>query len=110
MKEIAKQAPSAPARTLKIEEAGDKFLGGLKPRIRLMGHWLRQAGFDPGSRVTVTHLARGVIQLSAADIEFDGCSQIPRPAGVRFAPVSGAFRALGAPYTKHLIREQGGRR
>ena len=55
--------PDPAVRTLKIEEAGDFFRGRIKPKIRLMGRWLEQAGFKPGSRVAVTHLAPGVIEL-----------------------------------------------
>jgi hypothetical protein len=56
-----KESPST--RTLKIEEAGDAFKGRLKPKIRLMGHWLERAGFKPGTRVSVRCLASGVIEL-----------------------------------------------
>lgn len=49
-------------RTLKIEEDGDLWKG-IKPKIRLMGRWLEQAGFKPGERVTVTCLAPGHIEL-----------------------------------------------
>lgn len=52
-----------PIRTLKIEEDGDFFKGRIKPKIRLMGHWLERAGFKPGTRVCVTCLAPGLIQL-----------------------------------------------
>jgi len=50
-------------RTLKIEEDGDRFRGLIKPKIRLTGRWLEQAGFKPGSRVAVTCKAPGVIEL-----------------------------------------------
>ena len=49
-------------RTLKIEADGDPWKG-LKPKIRLMGRWLEQAGFNPGNRVHVTCVAPGVIEL-----------------------------------------------
>lgn len=52
----------SPMRTLKIEEDGDPWKG-IKPKIRLMGRWLEQAGFKPGERVTVTCLAPGHIEL-----------------------------------------------
>ena len=50
-------------RTLKIEAHGDAWKKLIKPKIRLMGRWLEQAGFTPGSRVQVTCLANGVIEL-----------------------------------------------
>lgn len=50
-------------RTLKIEEDGDYFRGRIKPKIRLMGHWLERAGFKPGTRVSVRCLGSGVIEL-----------------------------------------------
>jgi len=37
-------------RSLKIEAHGDKWKGPLKPKIRLMGRWLDQAGFKAGDR------------------------------------------------------------
>ena len=53
----------APVRTLKIEADGDFWKGLVIPKIRLMGHWLGRAGFTPGSRVQVTCVAPGVIEL-----------------------------------------------
>lgn len=50
-------------RTLKIEEDGDHFQGLIRPKIRLMGRWLEQAGFKPGTRVSVTCRAPGIIEL-----------------------------------------------
>ena len=50
-------------RTLKIEEDGDFISGRIKPKIRLMGLWLERAGFKPGTRVSVTCLGSGVIEL-----------------------------------------------
>ena len=50
-------------RTLKIERDGGFFKGPIKPKIRLMGHWLEQAGFKPGNRVSVTCLVPGIIEL-----------------------------------------------
>ena len=55
--------PVASARTLKIEADGDWWKGLIKPKIRLMGRWLERAGFSAGSRVHVTCVARGVIEL-----------------------------------------------
>ena len=50
-------------RQLKIEAEGDFWKGLMKPKIRLMGRWLERAGFKPGSRVHVTCVAPGVIEL-----------------------------------------------
>lgn len=50
-------------RTLKIEEDGDPFKGLMRPKIRLMGRWLEQAGFKPGTQVSVTCRAPGIIEL-----------------------------------------------
>lgn len=50
-------------RSLKIEESGDSWKGSIKPKIRLMGHWLEKAGFKPGTRVQVVCVAPGVIEL-----------------------------------------------
>lgn len=55
--------PDQRMRMLKIEEDGGFFRRRTKPKIRLMGHWLERAGFRPGTRVTVTCLAPGVIEL-----------------------------------------------
>ena len=60
-------APLATVRSLKIEAEGDPWKGLLKPKIRLMGRWLEQAGFPPGHRVRVTCVAPGVIELRAPD-------------------------------------------
>ena len=51
------------SRTLKIEEDGDPFVGGIKPKIRLKGNWLDRAGFKAGARVTVRYIAYGIIEL-----------------------------------------------
>ena len=40
-------------RTLKIEAVGDFAYRQVKPRIRLNGMWLEQAGFKPGHRVEI---------------------------------------------------------
>jgi hypothetical protein len=50
-------------RNLKIEEHGNLFRGMMKPKIRLMGHWLNKAGFNPGGRVEVVCVAPGLIEL-----------------------------------------------
>jgi hypothetical protein len=54
-------------RRLKIEEHGDRWNGRLKPKIRLLGRWLEQAGFQPGSHVHVVCVAPGVLELRSAD-------------------------------------------
>jgi len=54
-------------RTLKIEAVGDFAYRKVKPRIRLTGHWLERAGFKPGNRVSVTHIAEGIIELRLED-------------------------------------------
>jgi hypothetical protein len=48
-------------RTLKIEAEGE--YGKIKPKIRLCGKWLEQAGFKPGSLVNVKCIAEGVMEL-----------------------------------------------
>lgn len=55
--------PDRPVRTLKVEKDGDYFRRRIKPKIRLMGCWLERAGFKPGTRVSVTCLGAGVIEL-----------------------------------------------
>jgi hypothetical protein len=65
--------PDQPVRMLKIEEDGDFFRCRTKPKIRLVGRWLERAGFKPGTRVTVTCLAPGVIELrSGAFMVYEG--------------------------------------
>lgn len=56
------RSPPGP-RSLKIEETGDFSANNIKPKIRLMGRWLQQAGFAPGERVRVVCLGPGVIEL-----------------------------------------------
>ena len=64
--EPPKQRKADPSvRTLKIEEDGDFFRRRIKPKIRLTGRWLERAGFKPGTRVSVTCLAPGIIELRA---------------------------------------------
>jgi type I toxin-antitoxin system toxin SymE len=50
-------------RTLKIEEDGDFWRGNIRPKIRLRGLWLQQAGFHPGNRVSVNCIGHGVLEL-----------------------------------------------
>ena len=58
---------STAVRVLKIEADGDTWKGLIKPKIRLMGHWLKRAGFKPGHHVQVTCVAPGVIELRSSD-------------------------------------------
>ena len=51
------------SRTLKIEADGDPWQGCIKPKIRLRGRWLEQAGFKPGNRVTVRCVSTGFMEL-----------------------------------------------
>jgi hypothetical protein len=60
------QSSNQSSRTLKIEEDGDSWLGNTKPKIRLKGNWLAQAGFNHGQRVEVKFIATGVIELRVA--------------------------------------------
>ena len=50
-------------RSLKIEESGDYFASRIKPKIRLVGNWLKQAGFPPGQRVQVVFIGPGIMEL-----------------------------------------------
>lgn len=51
-------------RSLKIESSGDiGYREVVKPKIRLVGNWLKRAGFHPGDRVQVIELAPGIIEL-----------------------------------------------
>lgn len=50
-------------RTLKIEETGDAWKRMIKPKIRLTGKWLENAGFKPGKTVVVHCVAPGIIEL-----------------------------------------------
>jgi len=59
--------PHPTVRTLQIEADGDPWKGVIRPKIRLMGGWLEQAGFRPGLRVQVTCVASGVIELRSPD-------------------------------------------
>jgi Toxin SymE, type I toxin-antitoxin system len=50
-------------RTLKIEAVGDFAYRRIKPRIRLSGLWLEQAGFKPGHRVEIFTSKPGELSL-----------------------------------------------
>jgi hypothetical protein len=54
-------------RTLQIEADGDAWKGLTIPKIRIMGRWLERAGFSPGSRVQVTCVSPGVIELRSPE-------------------------------------------
>jgi hypothetical protein len=54
---------NAKTRSLKIETVGDFAYRKTKPRIRLSGHWLEQAGFKPGHRVEIHLLNPGELTL-----------------------------------------------
>ena len=60
--------PHPPVRRLKIEADGDAWKGLIKPKIRLMGRWLEQAGFSPGKHVHITSIAPGVLELRSTDV------------------------------------------
>jgi len=49
------------ARSLKIEV--DPWADPVKPRIRLHGRWLDQAGFKPGHRVEIHSTEPGTLTL-----------------------------------------------
>ena len=69
--------PFAAVRTLQIEAEGDFCKGLIKPKIRIMGRWLEQAGFKPGHRVQVTCVAPGVIELRAPDTLSLSAAELP---------------------------------
>jgi len=54
-------------RSLAIEADGDPWKGDIKPKIRLKGRWLAEAGFKPGSRVNVRCIAPGTIELRVGE-------------------------------------------
>ena len=59
---------ASPVRKLTIEAVGDFRKGQTKSKIRLIGLWLERAGFKPGSRVHVTCVAPGLIELRSSEI------------------------------------------
>ena len=59
-------------RTLKIEAVGDSYYKKIKPRIRLHGNWLEQAGFKPGHRVEIIPTKPGELSLQFKE-------ECPRP-------------------------------
>jgi hypothetical protein len=54
---------NAKTRSLKIEAIGDFAYQRIKPRIRLSGQWLENAGFKPGHRVEVSSSKPGELSL-----------------------------------------------
>lgn len=54
-------------RSLKIEATGDFYRGKIKPKIRLTGYWLEQAGFKPGHFVQVCLVQPGIMTLRYLD-------------------------------------------
>jgi len=60
---------SAKPRSLKIEAVGDFAYRKIKPRIRLTGHWLEQAGFKPGHRVEIRSQMPGELTLQFRESE-----------------------------------------
>ena len=62
------QTNTTAVRRLKIEEHGDNWKGLFKPKIRLIGRWLEQAGFKPGGQVQVICVAPGLLELRSADV------------------------------------------
>jgi hypothetical protein len=50
-------------RSLKIEAVGDFAYRRIKPRIRLSGLWLENAGFKPGHRVEISSSRSGELSL-----------------------------------------------
>jgi hypothetical protein len=67
---IANLRDRTTSRSIKIEADGDGWAGKIKPKIRLKGHWLERAGFRPGSRVKVTSVMAGVMELRSEDAAF----------------------------------------
>lgn len=50
-------------RNLKIEERGDFFRRKTFPMVRLKGQWLRAAGFESGTRLALSVISPGIIEL-----------------------------------------------
>ncbi len=65
------------ARSLKIESDGDPWKGLIKPKIRLKGHWLERAGFQPGRRVRIEFLAPGRLEMRLEIPPADGEPSFP---------------------------------
>jgi hypothetical protein len=54
---------SPKTRSLKIEAVGDFACRRIRPRIRLGGLWLENAGFKPGHRVEISSSKPGELSL-----------------------------------------------
>lgn len=66
-------------RTLKIEAVGDFWKGGIKPKIRLTGHWLARAGFSPGHHVQIKCASHGILELRFCERGAAGTEQSEGP-------------------------------
>ena len=58
-------------RTLKVEEIGDFWRGRTRPRIRLKGKWLAEAGIQPNNYVSIENPEQGrlIIKLERGEGE-----------------------------------------
>ena len=56
-------------RILKVEEVGDFWRDRTKPRIRLKGKWLMNAGIHPNSHVEVENPQPGVLVIKLVENE-----------------------------------------
>jgi muramoyltetrapeptide carboxypeptidase len=71
--ELRKRVEGDPSvRMLKIEADGDFRKGLLKPKIRIMGHWLERAGFRPGNHVHVIAVLLNAITAKTGLLTFHG--------------------------------------
>lgn len=52
-------------RSIAVEARGTEYRQVRKAGIRLIGHWLREAGFQPGTRCTVRIVAPGLLAVEA---------------------------------------------
>lgn len=74
---LPRSEPPLDVRSLQIEAEGDPWKGPPKPKIRLMGRWLENAGFPPGLRVQVLCLSPGRIELRAPEGDAIASSEEP---------------------------------
>jgi len=54
-------------RSLKINEVGDFYQKKTKPTIVLSGKWLKEAGFAPNGRVTVSSNKYGELIITVKE-------------------------------------------
>jgi hypothetical protein len=54
-------------RIIKVEEAGDRGKNNIFPRIRLKGHWLKDAGMIPNRHVNIYSPRPGELILRLKD-------------------------------------------